>query len=317
MSSRQSRRMTPLMRSTAVNPRWSKSSQSVALQREAVVVGIGEAAAAFDDVELRGRVHAERRVLAPFPGTLACAGSMPSAPSAAATRSASLAAKLQTSSRGHLPAALSGRASVPATPVPRAVQDHLVAARANLHAQRAVAFEARGQSAVQRQRREAVRQHARQQLFAASPATFRRMRVIDRRGCRRAPGDRPALPWRRPARAAALAEPHAAVRAFGLRDALAVDEQVDDCGGVGKRQRLRTRAHSICPRSCAAGARAARDVVARDDGAGAPLTRTSCGQCSMLPGDATQLSAYTCQRCENVPPRASSSMVRRSGHAQR
>jgi hypothetical protein len=99
------------------------------------------------------------------PAQFACAGSMPSAPSGAATRSASLAAKLQISSRGHWAPGLRARQRLGHARAAR-VQQHFVAAGAHLHAQRAVTLEACGQLARQRSGVKAVGQRAAEQLLA-------------------------------------------------------------------------------------------------------------------------------------------------------
>jgi hypothetical protein len=121
MSRRQPRRIVPRIVVDGGEAAVVEIQPQLARQREPVVIGIGNAAAAFNDAQLRILVHAEGRKLEPVRRHVGLRRIDAVGPSAAAMRSWSLEAKLQISSRAHLPPLASGRTSVPATPVPRAV----------------------------------------------------------------------------------------------------------------------------------------------------------------------------------------------------
>ena len=172
------------------------------MQRQPVVVGVGEAAAAFDDVQLRVRVHAERRELAPlaparWPARDRCPRRL--------RRRRRAARRWRRSSRFLRAATCRRRSraaqSVPATPVPRAhsVISWLPARTCT----RSVPSRSRraGRPPVETQRREAVGQHPRQQFFARIAGHVEAdARHVDRPGSRPGPAGRPALPSRPPAR---------------------------------------------------------------------------------------------------------------------
>jgi hypothetical protein len=136
-----------------------------ARHRQAIVVGVGESAAAFHDVEPRGLVHAEGRILTPLGRHVRLhgidaigAGGRGHAQRVVGRETPDFLARppgpaVRPRERGRDSRAACG-------------EHHLVAAGTQLHAQTAVALETRGEITAQRQRRESIRQRAPQHHLA-------------------------------------------------------------------------------------------------------------------------------------------------------
>ncbi len=132
-------------------------------------------------------------------------------------------------------------------------------AGAHLHPQGAIAFEPRGQSAAETERREAIGQHARQQFFARIAGH------VEAQACDEAHGNLVAyqpvdLYFHRRGLlgGAPFAEPDRAVGTLGLRDPLPVDDEINDGRRHRQRQRFRARAPLEAPRDRVAARRQAQ-----------------------------------------------------------
>ena len=170
----------------------------------------------------------------------------------------------------------------------------LVLAGAHLHAQPSIRLEPHRQLAAARRRHEPFGQYARQQFLAriAGNLELHACRESQRNAVFEQPIDLHLQRTRHGHRANG-AEPQPSRTHLHRRDRAPIDTQVDQrgrrgsCSDSGRRAQVNLPLMVCSPatrRTCGAPLRSTA-------GAGVPSTRTSSGQCSLSPGNATQLSA--------------------------